>query len=87
MYMRVCARVFREGGHRVPTMARWLGKIQPNTVNAKILSSLDWYLCVGLFEYRIYHHAITRSNYCECTEPFCVLRRGASCRPDCWLVG
>ena len=32
-----------DAGHRVPTMIRWLGKVQPNYVNAKLLSALDWY--------------------------------------------
>ena len=28
-------------------MARWPSKIQPNSVNAKILSALDWYPTIG----------------------------------------
>jgi hypothetical protein len=28
-------------------MIRWLGKVEPNTVNAKILSSLDWFPTIG----------------------------------------
>ena len=28
-------------------MARWIGKIQPNSVNSKMLSALDWYPTVG----------------------------------------
>ena len=38
---------FREGGHRVPTMIRWLGRVEPNSVNTKILSSLDLFPTIG----------------------------------------
>ncbi|MDH4983002.1 arylsulfatase [Hyphomicrobium sp. D-2] len=31
----------REGGNRVPTMARWPGKVKPGTVNNDILGGLD----------------------------------------------
>lgn len=31
-----------EGGFRVPAMARWPGKIKPNSVSNEIMSHLDW---------------------------------------------
>jgi hypothetical protein len=31
-----------EGGHRVPLIARWPGKIAPNTIISELTSSLDW---------------------------------------------
>ena len=30
-------------GHRVPTIIRWTGHVEPNSVNTKLLSSLDWF--------------------------------------------
>ena len=32
-----------EGGHRVPLIARWPGKIAPNTIIDELTSSLDWF--------------------------------------------
>eukprot|EP00051_Salpingoeca_urceolata_P016215 m.214159 g.214159 ORF g.214159 m.214159 type:complete len:637 (+) comp18617_c0_seq7:1578-3488(+) len=32
-----------EGGHRVPTIAKWPGHIAPNTVIEDVTSSLDWF--------------------------------------------
>ena len=38
-----CADYSYEGGHRVPLIARWPGKIAANVVIDELTSSLDWY--------------------------------------------
>ena len=31
----------------MPTIIRWIGKVQPSTVNTKLFSSLDWFPTIG----------------------------------------